>query len=71
MVMASTTETSRPPVGLTLILLLVAIVVVFIATQWITGLIFGFIRLVMILIGFYLVARVGLFLLRKGSPPSG
>ncbi|MGI9595394.1 MAG: hypothetical protein ACR2QK_04500 [Acidimicrobiales bacterium] len=64
--MASVTRAPRPPIGLTLILIAVVLVVGFIATQWVVGLILGIIRLIMILIGFYLIARVGLFLLRKG-----
>ncbi len=56
------------PLGLTLILLLVVIVVGLIATQWLTSLVLGLVRLVLLLIGFWLIARVGFYLLRKGGP---
>ncbi len=56
------------PLGLTLILLLAVIVVGLIATQWLTSLVLGLVRLVLLLIGFWLIARVGFYLLRKGGP---
>ncbi len=64
--MASVTTPPRPSIGLTLLLVAVVLIVGFIATQWVVGIILGIIRLIMILIGFYLVARIGLYLLRKG-----
>ena len=65
--MASATEVSRPSIGLTLIVLAVVLVVGFIATQWVVGIVLGLIRLAMILIAFYLIAKVAWYLLRKGS----
>lgn len=64
--MASVTEASKPSVGLTLVMLVVVLVVGIIATQWVVGIVLGLIRLAIILIGFYLIAKVGLYLLRKG-----
>ena len=64
--MASVAQDKRPSIVLTLLTLAVVLVVGIVALQWVTGLIFGFIRLVVILVGFYLVARLGLYLLRKG-----
>ena len=48
-------------------MLLVVIVVGFLAWQLVTGLIFSLIRLVIILAAFYFIARIGLYLLRKGN----
>lgn len=64
--MASVTRAPKPPLGLTLILVAVVLVVGFLATQWVVGIILGIVRLIMILVGFYLIARIGLYLLRKG-----
>ena len=64
--MASVTTPPKPSIGVTLLLVAVVLIVGFIATQWVVGIILGIIRLIMILIGFYLVARIGLYLLRKG-----
>lgn len=59
-------DQKRPSIVLTLLGLLVVVVVGFIAFQWVTGLILGLIRLVMILVAFYLMFRIGMYLLRKG-----
>ncbi len=64
--MASVTETPRPPIGLTVLLLVAVLVIGFLATQWVVGLVLGLIRLAIILVGFYLVAKVGMYLLRQG-----
>ena len=48
-------------------MLLVVLVVGFLAWQLVTGLLFSLIRLVMIIAAFYIIARIGWYLLRKGS----
>ena len=65
--MASATTPTRPPIGLTLLVLVAVLVIGFLAAQWVVGIVLGIIRLILVLIGFYLVARVGLYLLRKGA----
>lgn len=48
--------------------MIVAVVVIgFLAAQWIVGILLGIVRLILILIGFYLIAKVGMYLLRKGK----
>ncbi|MEM7321768.1 MAG: hypothetical protein AAF531_01675 [Actinomycetota bacterium] len=64
--MASVTEAQRPPIGLTILLLVAVIVVGFLATQWIVGIVLALFRLALILVGLYLVLRVGWYLVRKG-----
>lgn len=64
--MASVAQDKRPSIVLTVLMLAVVVIVGFLAFQWLTGLLLGLIRLVMILIGFYLLARIGLYLIRKG-----
>ena len=64
--MASTTKIERPPIGLAVLMLVAVLVIGFLATQWLVGLVLGLIRLALILIGFFLVAKVGLYLLRQG-----
>lgn len=64
--MASVTEDRRPPIGLTIVLLVAVVVVGFLATQWIVGIVLGLIRLALILFALYLVFRLGWYLLRKG-----
>lgn len=65
--MASVTRAPKPPLGLTLLMLAVVLIVGILAAQWVVGIVLGLIRLALILIGFYLIARVGLYLLRKGG----
>ena len=65
--MASVTETQRPPIGLTILLLVAVVVVGFLATQWIVGIVLALVRLALILLALYLVFRVGWYLLRKGQ----
>ncbi len=64
--MASVAQDKRPSIVLTLLTLAIAFVVGIVVLQWVTGLIFGLIRLAVILVGFYLIARLGIYLLRKG-----
>jgi hypothetical protein len=64
--MASVSSPPRPPIGLTILLLVAVVVIGFLATQWIVGIVLSIIRLILILIGFYLIARIGMYLLRKG-----
>lgn len=64
--MASVAQDKRPSIVLTVLMLAVTFVVGIVLLQWVTGLIFGLIRLAVILVGFYLIARLGLYLLRKG-----
>jgi hypothetical protein len=65
--MASVAQDKRPSIPLTLLTLAVVIIVGIVAFQWLTGLVLAFIRLIMILVAFYLIARLGIYLLRKGS----
>lgn len=47
--------------------MLVAVVVIgFLAFQWIVGIVQTIITLILILVGFYLIAKVAMYLLRKG-----
>ncbi len=47
--------------------MIVALAVIgFLATQWIIGFVLKIIQLILILVAFYLIAKVGLYLLRKG-----
>lgn len=64
--MASVTEAPRPPIGLTILLLVAVVVVGFIAAQWVIGIVLALIRLALILVAFYLMFRVGRYLLRQG-----
>lgn len=64
--MASVTEAQRPPIGLTILLLVAVVVVGFLATQWIVGIVLALVRLALIMVALYLVFRVGWYLLRKG-----
>lgn len=64
--MASVTEAQRPPIGLTIVLLVAVVVVGFLATQWIVGIVLALFRLALIMLALYLVFRVGWYLLRKG-----
>lgn len=63
--MASTTAV-RPPIGLSLVALAVMIVVGFLVTKWLVGIVLAIVQLALILVAFYLLFRVGMFLLRKG-----
>ncbi|MEM7276172.1 MAG: hypothetical protein AAF547_24070 [Actinomycetota bacterium] len=65
--MASVTDASRPPIGLTVVALIALVLVAILIGQWLVGLVLGLIRLVLILFALYLMARVGLWLLRKGG----
>lgn len=65
--MASVTEDRRPPIGLTIVLLVAVVVVGFLAAQWIVGIVLGLIRLALILFALYLIFRLGWYLLRKGQ----
>jgi hypothetical protein len=65
--MASVTEAQRPPIGLTILLLVAVVVVGFLATQWIVGIVLALVRLALIMLALYLVFRVGWYLLRKGQ----
>ena len=59
-------DQKRPSIVGTVAMLFVVIIVGFLAWQLVTGLIFSLIRLVIILAAFYIIARLGLYLLRKG-----
>ncbi len=65
--MATITGHKRRPLWLTVFLLLAVIVVSLIAFQWVTSLVLGLVRLVLIVIALAAMARIGLFLLRKGE----
>ena len=45
---------------------LLLIVAAIIATKWVLGVVAAIIQLILLLVAFYLIARVGIFLLRKG-----
>ncbi len=68
--MASVTPERRPSIALTVVTVAVVGLVGLLALQWVTGLIFGLIRLVLVLGALYLIARVGWYLVRKGGAPS-
>ena len=65
--MASTTGAQRPSILVTVIALVVAIIVGLLVLQWVTGLILALIRMAVVLVAIYLIARVGWYLLRKGN----
>ncbi len=65
--MASVSSPPRPPIGLTILMIVAVVIIGFLAAQWIVGILLGIVRLILILIGFYLIAKVGLYLLRKGK----
>ncbi len=48
-------------------MLFLVIIGAFLAWNLVTGLLFSLIRLVVILVGFYVVAKIAMYLLRKGS----
>ncbi len=48
-------------------MLAVALIAAFLVWNFVTGLIFSVLRLIVILVGFYIVARLALYLVRKGS----
>ncbi len=48
-------------------MLVLAIIAAFLVWNFVTGLIFSVLRLIVILVGFYIVARLAMYLLRKGS----
>lgn len=64
--MATATGQRRRSPWLTLILLGVLIIVGLATFQWITSLILNVVRLILIVIAFVVMGRIGLFLLRKG-----
>lgn len=49
-------------------MLVVLVVVGLIALRWITSLIMTVIQIGLILVALYFIARIGLYLLRKGGP---
>lgn len=65
--MASVTPVRRPSIVLTVVTLGVLGLVGLLAIRWITGLVFAIIQLGLILVALYLIARVGLYLVRKGG----
>lgn len=64
---ATHTVPPRPPVVLTLVVLVATVVVGLVALKWITSLVMLVVQLALIGVGFYLIARIGWYLLRKGS----
>ncbi|MGH1489708.1 MAG: hypothetical protein ACRBK7_09990 [Acidimicrobiales bacterium] len=66
--MASVAEDQkRPSILGTVAMLVLAIIAAFLVWNFVTGLIFSVLRLIVILVGFYIVARLAMYLLRKGS----
>ncbi len=68
--MASVTPERRPSIALTVVTVGVVGLVGLLALQWVTGLIFGLIRLMLVLGALYVIARVGWYLVRKGGAPT-
>lgn len=52
---------------MTVITLVVVVLVGMLVFKWIAGLIAALIQLALVLVALYLIARVGLYLLRKGG----
>ena len=65
--MAQVTGVSRPSIGVTILALVGLLVVGFLLANVVVGFVLGVIRLLLVLVALYLMARVGLFLLRKGG----
>lgn len=64
--MASVTGERRPSILLTLLGMFVLVVVAIVALNWVLNVVSAIIQLVLVLIALYLLARIGMFLLRKG-----
>jgi hypothetical protein len=56
----------RPPIVVTLLVLAATVVLGLLLVQFVAGLIATVIRFALILVAFYVVGRLGLYLLRRG-----
>ncbi|MEL6984753.1 MAG: hypothetical protein AAFO29_20160 [Actinomycetota bacterium] len=65
--MASVTPQQRPSIVLTVVAFGVLALVGLLAVRWVAGLVFALIQMALVLVALYLIARVGLYLLRKGG----